>query len=65
MRRTAELVHAFPEENTPAGFEPTTYGLKVPEPRQQSSISDEAQCAGDLAAKLAASRGCSRAFSSI
>ena len=30
---------------SPAGLEPTTYGLKVLEGRNRSSISEKAQCA--------------------
>jgi hypothetical protein len=29
---------------SPAGFEPTTYGLKVPEPSDKYSTFEEAQC---------------------
>jgi hypothetical protein len=34
---------------SPAGLEPTTYGLKVPEKDERTSTLDQAQCASDLA----------------
>jgi len=44
----ASDTHETRETMSPAGFEPTTYGLKVPEKRQQSSTFEQAQCTSDL-----------------